>query len=222
MCRASILCLFFPATFSGLLPVGALAAGRFRGLPVVACGGNRHRIAPIKHQDKPRVTFKACEVCPINEKPYGRLVRIFVGGGDTHRMLRWLDTRIRIGAMWQKTVRFIGPEQGVERFDPFGGNGLNDRPPATFQRLLDQARKDLLKGLAFEMVEQYLGHGVERSTCRDAGDFGPERIQSFVDPLIAALDLLSVVDRACALSAQRRQQHRHPGTNVGAFDPAAA
>src|SRR5262249_10724867 len=48
-------------------------------------------------------------------------------------------------------------------------------------------------------------------------DLCTERIQPLVDPFIAALDLLSVVDSAGALCAHRRQQHRHPSPNIWAL-----
>jgi hypothetical protein len=48
-----------------------------------------------------------------------------------------------------------------------------------------------------------------------APDLRAERIQPFVDALVAALDLVGVVDGGSALGADGREQHRHAGANVG-------
>src|SRR3954447_19520952 len=45
-----------------------------------------------------------------------------------------------------------------------------------------------------------------------------EGIQSLLDPLVSAIDLVNVVDHALALRAERREQQRHSGANVGAGD----
>src|SRR4051794_15311878 len=50
---------------------------------------------------------------------------------------------------------------------------------------------------------------------RHAPDLRAERIQPFVDTLVAALDLVGVVDRGGALGADGREQHGHSGANVG-------
>ena len=47
-------------------------------------------------------------------------------------------------------------------------------------------------------------------------DRGAERAQALVDPLVAAVDLADVADRRGALGAEARDQHRHPGADVGA------
>src|SRR5512147_3217854 len=56
----------------------------------------------------------------------------------------------------------------------------------------------------------------------DARDASAERVQTLVDALIAAFDLAGVVDRARALRAQRREEHRHPGTDVWRLDDRRA
>src|ERR671916_1171044 len=61
-----------------------------------------------------------------------------------------------------------------------------------------------------------------RLTLRDlALDARPERAQALVDPLVPAVDLADVVDLRLALRAQRRDQHRHAGTDVGALHALA-
>src|SRR3954469_16373927 len=45
-----------------------------------------------------------------------------------------------------------------------------------------------------------------------------EGIQSLLDPFVAAIDLVNVVDHALALRAERREQERHAGPDVGAGD----
>ena len=45
-------------------------------------------------------------------------------------------------------------------------------------------------------------------------DLRAERTQALVDPLVAALDLAHVVDRARALRGERREEHRHAGPDV--------
>ena len=59
-------------------------------------------------------------------------------------------------------------------------------------------------------------------TCprRHPGDPGAERVEAFVDPLVAALDLADVVDGARALGAERGEEHRHAGADVGRRRPA--
>src|SRR5215216_759517 len=52
-------------------------------------------------------------------------------------------------------------------------------------------------------------------------DLRAERPQALVDALVASLDLAHVVDRARPFGRQRREQHRHPGPNVGRFDGPA-
>src|SRR6185503_15202861 len=52
-----------------------------------------------------------------------------------------------------------------------------------------------------------------RAAVLDALDVGAQRVQAFVDALVAALDLRDVVDGALALGAERRDQHRHTGTD---------
>src|SRR5215218_5260479 len=51
---------------------------------------------------------------------------------------------------------------------------------------------------------------------RDALDVGAERTEALVDALVPAVDLADVPDRRRSLRAQGRQQHRHPGADVGA------
>ena len=49
----------------------------------------------------------------------------------------------------------------------------------------------------------------------------PSVAQALVDPLVAAVDLADVADLATALGAQRGDQHRHAGADVGALDALA-
>src|SRR5882757_9949106 len=58
-------------------------------------------------------------------------------------------------------------------------------------------------------------------------DLCAERVQPLLDPLIAALDLDGIVDGGGALGANRGQQHRHAGADIGrgyrrAAQPAGA
>src|SRR5579859_6732631 len=46
-------------------------------------------------------------------------------------------------------------------------------------------------------------------------------IQSLLDPLVSAIDLMNVVDHALALGAERGQQQGHSGADVGAGDVRA-
>jgi len=50
---------------------------------------------------------------------------------------------------------------------------------------------------------------------RDPRDPGAERVQPFLDPLVAALDLVGVIDRGGAFGADRGQQHGHAGVDDG-------
>ena len=56
----------------------------------------------------------------------------------------------------------------------------------------------------------------------DAFDGGAKRVEAFVDAFVAAFDLLGVVDGPGAFGAERGQQHRHAGADIGAFDAGAA
>src|SRR5438045_3178992 len=43
----------------------------------------------------------------------------------------------------------------------------------------------------------------------------PERIHPLINPFVAAIDLMNVVDDALAFCAERCEQERHAGANVG-------
>ena len=49
----------------------------------------------------------------------------------------------------------------------------------------------------------------------DAGDFGPEGIQTAVDVLVAAVDLVDVLDGRDPFGRHGRDQQRHARTDVG-------
>src|SRR5262245_51948794 len=49
----------------------------------------------------------------------------------------------------------------------------------------------------------------------------PDRIQPLLDPLVPAIDLVDVVDLALALRAERGEEQRHAGADVGAGDVRA-
>src|SRR5438876_7228269 len=55
----------------------------------------------------------------------------------------------------------------------------------------------------------------------DPLDVRAEPAQALVDPLVAAVDLADVPDRGRALRAQAREEHGHPGPDVGARQPLA-
>src|SRR5580693_6953742 len=55
------------------------------------------------------------------------------------------------------------------------------------------------------------------SPLRHPRDPGAERVEALFDALIAALDLIGVVDGADALGAYRGQQHGHAGADVGRY-----
>src|SRR5690349_24451044 len=55
----------------------------------------------------------------------------------------------------------------------------------------------------------------------DPFDRGAELAETGVDPLVAPLDLADVVDGALPLRGERREEHRHPGPDVGRLDGAA-
>ncbi len=57
---------------------------------------------------------------------------------------------------------------------------------------------------------------------RHALDAGAEIAQALVDALVAAVDLADVADLAAALGAERGQQHRHAGADVGRLHALAA
>src|SRR3954454_21149442 len=59
-----------------------------------------------------------------------------------------------------------------------------------------------------------LSGGVDRLG-GDALDPGAELAKALVDALVAAVDLADVADLGTALGAQRRDQHRHAGPDVG-------
>src|ERR1700730_4961188 len=51
-----------------------------------------------------------------------------------------------------------------------------------------------------------------------SNNLGAQWIQSLLDALVAAIDLMNVVNHALAFSAQRCEQQRHAGANVGTRD----
>src|SRR6266699_4082270 len=55
----------------------------------------------------------------------------------------------------------------------------------------------------------------------DPGNGGPERVQTLIDALVAALDLADVVDEARSLGAQRGEQKRHSSPNIGRLEERA-
>src|SRR5829696_9285372 len=60
-------------------------------------------------------------------------------------------------------------------------------------------------------------------TLRDlALDPRAKRGEALVDPLVAAVDLAHVADLRHTLGAQRGDQHRHAGADVGRLEPLAA
>src|ERR1700704_651630 len=56
----------------------------------------------------------------------------------------------------------------------------------------------------------------------NARDRSAERVQSLVNPLVAALDLPDVVDEARALGAKRGKEHCHSRSDVGLCEECAA
>src|SRR5437764_9684623 len=46
----------------------------------------------------------------------------------------------------------------------------------------------------------------------------PDGVQSLLDPLVSPIDLMNVVDDALPLRAERGEQQRHAGADVGAGD----
>src|SRR5215208_464779 len=56
----------------------------------------------------------------------------------------------------------------------------------------------------------------------DPRDVGAECVEALVDPLVAALDLADVIDRALAAGAERGEEHRHARTDVRGLDGRAA
>src|SRR4051794_20700941 len=61
-----------------------------------------------------------------------------------------------------------------------------------------------------------------RMKLRDlALDLRSQRAQPLVDALVAAVDLADVADLRHPVRAQRGDQHRHPGTDVGRLQPLA-
>ena len=57
---------------------------------------------------------------------------------------------------------------------------------------------------------------------RDALDARAEVAQALVDALVAAVDLADVADLRAPVGAQRGDQHRHAGADVGRLDALAA
>ena len=51
-------------------------------------------------------------------------------------------------------------------------------------------------------------------------DLGAEGGQTFVDSFVSAPYLVGVADQALPSGAERRDQHRHSGANVGTLHPA--
>src|SRR5438067_7769523 len=49
-------------------------------------------------------------------------------------------------------------------------------------------------------------------------NLGAQWIQTLLDSLVAAIDLMNVVNHALAFGAQRSEQQRHAGANVGTRD----
>src|SRR4051812_22502370 len=106
---------------------------------------------------------------------------------------------------------------------PLAGEGGSPRSGETGEGLSPRAQ------LSFAFAERNPSSGASRHllppgekgksasalSFRHAPDLRAERIQPFVDALVAALDLVGVVDRGGALGADGRQQHGHAGANVG-------
>src|SRR5690242_10740700 len=64
-----------------------------------------------------------------------------------------------------------------------------------------------------------LGTSVELvSAIVNAGNRRAQRVQTLIDALVTALDLADIVDEAGALGAERGQQHRHAGADVGGLE----
>src|ERR1700684_161149 len=57
---------------------------------------------------------------------------------------------------------------------------------------------------------------------RHAPDSGAEGVEPLVDALIAAFDLVGIVDGADALGADGGEQHRHAGADVGRYHRSTA
>src|ERR1700730_4540212 len=56
----------------------------------------------------------------------------------------------------------------------------------------------------------------------DPGECGPDRIQTLIDALVAALDLADVVDEAGSIGAERREQKGHSSPNGRRLEACAA
>src|SRR5438874_10367842 len=52
-------------------------------------------------------------------------------------------------------------------------------------------------------------------------DLGSQRIEPLLNALVSAIDLMDVVDRALTLGAERGQEQRHSGADVGTGDLGA-
>ena len=106
----------------------------------------------------------------------------------------------------------------VNRRSPLRRQASEATEMGIVNRGLHIVKPTLQYGQASEAIQR--GCSAARMLLWSALDLGAEVGQTFVDSLVSTLDLVGVADPALASGAERRDQHRHSGTNVGALHPA--
>jgi hypothetical protein len=91
-----------------------------------------------------------------NDEAHMGAIGVFLAAGEKDRLK--LAIAILGCAVRQKRLVAYRPKRRVERPHPLLAIGFHHRPPATIEAELEQARQYLLQRLAFDLVEQDLGH----------------------------------------------------------------
>ena len=138
-----------------LLPVADLMAFRLESLPVVAGAGD----AVSSAASKIATARVRPSILPTGRHRHGTghwLNWDFRPRGQPHRLQ--MGEAIGLGAMRQKGILAIGPQQWRERFGSLLRSCLHHHPPAPFETGIQQPGQDLFERLALEMVEEDFGH----------------------------------------------------------------
>src|SRR5262249_12964957 len=143
--------LLLPPALGRLLPVGDGAAGGSRARPLLACARDRGGIAAFEQIDDARVGREISRPGAGDEKAYAGAIGVVLRAGQVYGLQRRVP--ITLGAVRQKALVAVGPQERVERLHALLRARLHDRAPAPLQRALHKARKHPLERLVLKVIE---------------------------------------------------------------------
>jgi hypothetical protein len=140
----------------GLLPIGERMAGVLVGLPPRPRRLDRGRIVAVEQLEAAFEFRHAGGLRAVGEEQVLRPVRVLVRAGQPDRLIG--GVAVGGAAVRNPGILIERPEHRVERLDPLGRAEHDHRALAGGERLLEQARQDLLQRRMAHVVERDFGH----------------------------------------------------------------